>query len=69
MLLKLYSSKELVKLFERETGGTVDEIFVSEFKRWLMNRESSISSPKLPLDYHLWLISRVHEYFSDKCCL
>lgn len=62
-LLKLYSASDIRRLFERETGWTVDDMFVREFRLWLLERLPKKDTRLLPWDCHIWLIQKVHEYY------
>jgi hypothetical protein len=61
--LRLYSTSDLKRLFERETGLTVDDTFAREFKLWLLERLPKKDTRLLPWDCYIWLIQKIHEYY------
>lgn len=63
ILLSFYSTSDFIRLFKREIDLTVDEVYVSKFRRWLRRNGFPRRKVMLPYDFHIWLLQRVHEYF------
>ncbi|OGY16568.1 MAG: hypothetical protein A2785_03175 [Candidatus Chisholmbacteria bacterium RIFCSPHIGHO2_01_FULL_49_18] len=61
-ILKFYSASDFIRLFQREIGLSVDDLYVREFRRWLEKRPVSNRRKMLPYDFYIWLLQRAHEY-------
>ena len=61
-LLKVLPTSEIICLFRREIGWTVDRIYVNEFRRWVRQKPFPHGKRILPYDFYIWLLQRVYEY-------
>lgn len=60
--LSLYSNSDLIRLFERQVGWQVDDIYIREFRKWLVGKLPLEKKKILLQDYFIWMIQRAHEY-------
>ena len=59
---KPQTTNEMIHFFKQEVGIQVDDIYIKEFKRWLLGKDLSRDRYSISRDYYFWLIEQAQEY-------
>ena len=63
VFLKLYTTRDLKRLFRRETDTLIDEDGIRRFREWLANNKfSNTRKIRLSYDFHIWLLCQLHQF-------